>query len=255
MSEPDSGSDLASVRTRAEPVEGGWRVNGTKVWTSNAHAAHYLTALVRTSPLDPKARHAGLSQLIIDLTADGVAVRPIVSLDGAHHFNEVVLQDVFVADADLLGTAGEGWKQCTSELALERSGPERVLSTLPLLLEWVSVVKAGHLAADAHSRQVLGRLTARMFVLRQMSLAVAAELAAGASPDLEAALVKELGTRFEGELVEEVRRLTPWGSVLNAEVPLSSMLATAVLHTPGFTLRGGTNEVLRGVVARGLGLR
>ncbi len=255
MSEPDSGSDLASVRTRAEPVDGGWRVNGTKVWTSNAHAAHYMMALVRTADRDPQARHAGLSQLIIDLHAEGVTVRPIVSLDGAHHFNEVVLDDVFVADADLLGTAGEGWKQCTSELALERSGPERVLSTLPLLSAWVEVLRAGEIEVDALSRQVLGALVARLFILRQMSLAVAAELVAGESPDVEAALVKELGTRFEGELVEAVRRVMPYGAALRGGTPLSSMLATAVLHTPGFTLRGGTNEVLRGVVARGLGMR
>ena len=163
MSEPDSGSDLASVRTRAEPVEGGWRVNGTKVWTSNAHAAHYLMALVRTAPRDLQARHEGLSQLIIDLAAEGVVVRPIVSLDGAHHFNEVVLEDVFVPAADLLGTVGEGWKQCTSELALERSGPERVFSTVPLLAEWVKLVRSGQVVADAHARQVLGGLVARLF--------------------------------------------------------------------------------------------
>jgi acyl-CoA dehydrogenase len=246
---------LASVRTRADPVEGGWRVNGTKVWTSNAHAAHYLMALVRTAPRDLKARHDGLSQLIIDLGADGVTVRPIVSLDGAHHFNEVVLEDVFVPAADLLGTVGAGWRQCTSELALERSGPERVLSTVPLLAEWVRVVRSGQVVADAHARQVIGGLVARLVVLRQLSLAVAAQLAAGASPEVEAALVKDLGTRFEGELVEAVRRLTPWGAALAGGPPLSSMLATAVLHTPGFTLRGGTNEVLRGVVARGLGMR
>jgi alkylation response protein AidB-like acyl-CoA dehydrogenase len=254
MSEPDSGSDLASVRTRAEAVAGGWRVNGSKIWTSNAHVSHYLMALVRSDALDPAARHAGLSQLIIDLSANGVTVRPIISLDGGHHFNEVVLQDVFVPDADLLGTPGNGWVQCTSELALERSGPERVLSTLPLLVQWVGAVRAGQRTADAHARVVVGELVARLFVLRQMSLAVAAELASGTSPEVEAALVKELGTRFEGELVEQVRRLTPYGAELAAS-SLSSMLATAVLHTPGFTLRGGTNEVLRGVVARGLGLR
>jgi acyl-CoA dehydrogenase len=254
MSEPDSGSDLASVRTRADRVEGGWRVNGTKIWTSNAHVSHYLMALVRSEPLDEKHRHAGLSQVIIDLTADGVAVRPIVSLDGAHHFNEVVLQDVFVPDTDLLGTPGNGWTQCTSELALERSGPERVLSTLPLLTAWVDAIRSGERSADAHDRIVIGELVARLSVLRQMSLAVAAELADGKSPDVEAALVKELGTRFEGELAEQVRRQLPYTAAL-AGSPLSSLVSTAVLHAPGFTLRGGTNEVLRGVVARGLGLR
>jgi alkylation response protein AidB-like acyl-CoA dehydrogenase len=255
MSEPDSGSDLASVRTRAERVDGGWRVNGTKVWTSNAHAAHRLMALVRTAPRDPAARHAGLSQLVVDLGSPGITIRPIVSLDGNHHFNEVVLQDVFVPDADVLGTIGDGWRQVTSELALERSGPERVLSTVPLLWAWIAALRARTVPADAHARQVLGTLVARLFVLRQMSLAVAGELAAGTSPEVEAALVKDLGTRFEGELADAIRRSYPLPPQIGSDVPLTSMLATAVLHAPGFTLRGGTNEVLRGVVARELGVR
>lgn len=254
MSEPDTGSDLASVRTRGEKVDGGWRVNGAKIWTSGAHIAHRMIALLRTSPRDDSARHAGLSQFIIDLHADGVEIRPIISLDGNHHFNEVVFTDVFVPDEDVLGNIGDGWKQCTSELAIERSGPERVLSTVPLLLLWVEAMRAGTLPDDVHARRVLGNLVARLFVLRQMSLAVGGSLAAGESPEVEAALVKDLGTRFESALTEAVRRVVPDVPDL-AGSPLSSMLATAVLHAPGFTLRGGTNEILRGVVARGLGVR
>jgi acyl-CoA dehydrogenase len=137
MSEPDSGSDLASVRTRASRVDGGWLVNGTKLWTSGAHHAHFMITLVRTAPPAQAPaeadRHAGLSQLIVDLAAPGVQVRPIRLLTGEHHFNEVVLADVFVPDSRLLGRAGDGWHQVTSELAFERSGPERILSTFPLL--------------------------------------------------------------------------------------------------------------------------
>ena len=254
MSEPDTGSDLASVRTRADRVEGGWTVNGSKVWTSGAHLAHRMITLLRTSPRDEEHRHAGLSQFIIDLHSQGVLIRPITSLDGGHHFNEVVFTDVFVPDDDVLGEVGDGWKQCTGELAIERSGPERVLSTLPLLLLWVEALRAGSPEADPHTRRVLGQLIARLWVLRQMSLAVAGALAAGESPEVEAALVKDLGTRFESELTDAVRRLAPVPPELDG-TPLSSMLATAVLHAPGFTLRGGTNEILRGVVARGLGVR
>jgi len=257
MSEPDSGSDLASVRTRAVAAQdgrAGWIVNGTKVWTSNAHLAHRMMTLVRTSPRDERHRHFGLSQLIIDLASPGITIRPIVSLDGNHHFNEVVLQDVFVPDADVLGRVGEGWTQVTSELALERSGPERVMSTIPLLLEWVAKLRTTQMA-DSHTRHVLAGLVARLVVLRQMSLAVAGELAAGNSPDVEAALVKDLGTRFEGDRVDAIRRLCPDAPELGSSTPLASLLATAILHTPGFTLRGGTNEVLRGVVARELAIR
>ncbi|MFP5372600.1 MAG: acyl-CoA dehydrogenase family protein, partial [Actinomycetes bacterium] len=96
MSEPDSGSDLASVRTRATRVEGGWSVTGTKVWTSEAHKNHFFAVLCRTSPVEEGRKHAGLSQLIVDLHAPGVKISPIPFLDGSHHFNEVALEDVFV---------------------------------------------------------------------------------------------------------------------------------------------------------------
>ena len=108
MSEPDSGSDLASVRTRAERVDGGWVVNGTKVWTSHAHHAHHMLTLVRTSPLDTSGRHAGLSQFIVDMASPGVSCYPIELISGAHHFNEVVLHEVFVSDEQVLDL---GWKR------------------------------------------------------------------------------------------------------------------------------------------------
>src|SRR5699024_10502865 len=133
MSEPDSGSDLASVPTKGVRPDGGWLVTGTKVWTSGAPHAHAFFALVRTAPLDSSHRHAGLSQLIVPLDSTGVTIRPIHLLTGEHHFNEVVLDEVFVPDSMVLGEVGQGWHQVTSELAFERSGPERFLSTYPLI--------------------------------------------------------------------------------------------------------------------------
>lgn len=247
MSEPDSGSDLASVRTRAERVPGGWRVSGTKVWTSGAHLAHAMIALVRTGPPEP-TRHAGLSQLIVDLAAPGVQIRPIRLLTGEHHFNEVVLTDVFVPDDRVLGVLGDGWRQVTGELAFERSGPERILSTFPLLTAAVDRL-AAHGCAD---RARLGAVVARLWALRRMSLAVAARLAEGEQPATEAALVKDLGTRFEGALIDTVRLLVRVEPDLLSADPLARLLAESVLHAPGFTLRGGTNEILRGVVAKAL---
>lgn len=247
MSEPDSGSDLASVRTRAERADGGWTVNGAKVWTSGAHLAHAMIALVRTGPPGP-SRHEGLTQLIVDLGAPGLEIRPIRLLTGEHHFNEVVLTDVFVPDDRVLGTVGDGWRQVTGELAFERSGPERILSTFPLL-----AAVAGRLAergADAGDRARIGMVVARLWALRRMSLAVAARLAAGDAPATEAAAVKDLGTRFEGALIETVRLLARAEPDLASSDPLAHLLARSVLHSPGFTLRGGTNEILRGVVAK-----
>ncbi|MFR9803429.1 acyl-CoA dehydrogenase family protein [Pseudonocardia sp. RS010] len=254
MSEPDSGSDLASVRSKADRVDGGWELTGTKVWTSGAHHAHAFFALVRTSPKDDTDRHAGLSQLIVDLKAPGVTIRPIPLLTGAHHFNEVVFDRVFIPDSMVLGEIGQGWHQVTSELAFERSGPERYLSTFPLLVALLGEITGSEL--DAGRRRELGGLVSRYWTLRRMSLAIAGALEAGKAPELAAAVVKDLGTRFENEVIDAARLLVsippdPGGE----QGGYARLLADAVLHAPGFTLRGGTNEILRGIVARGLGLR
>lgn len=243
MSEPDSGSDLAGVRTRATRVDGGWTLSGTKVWTSGAHRAHAFIALARSAPLDAAHRHAGLSQYIVDLRGPGVDIRPIVSMNGHHHFNEVILDDVFVPDAMVLGEIGEGWQQVTSELAFERSGPERFLSTFPLL---AASAESAEQPADGE----FGRLVARVAGLHQMSAAVAGALEQHRSADVPAAVVKVLGTTTEGDIAE-FAALT---HEFDGDVP-DAMIADALDQRPGFTLRGGTNEVLRGVIARGLGLR
>ena len=250
MSEPDAGSDLASVRTRAERVAGGWELTGTKVWTSGAHRARAFFALARSSPRDDANRHAGLSQFIVELDSPGVQIRPIPLLTGAHHFNEVVFDRVFVADDMVLGEVGAGWRQVTGELAFERSGPERFLSTYPLLAALV-----GELAGSKGAEREVGGLVARLWTLRRMSLAVAGSLASGQAPELAAALVKDLGTRYENEVIDAARLLVSIPPDPGAADGYARLLADAVLHAPGFTLRGGTNEVLRGIVARGLGLR
>lgn len=255
MSEPDSGSDLASVRTRARPTDGGWLLSGTKVWTSGAHHAHAFFVLARSSPPQEGDRHGGLSQFIVDLSSPGVTIRPIRLLTGAHHFNEVVLEDVFVPDEQVLGDIGAGWHQVTSELAFERSGPERFLSTFPLLTALVGeLAAAGADRLGAAGLRELGSLVSRVWTLRRLSISIAAALAAGGSVDVPAAVVKDLGTRFESEVIDAARLLVatppdPGGG------DFARLLAEAVLHAPGFTLRGGTNEILRGVVARGMGLR
>lgn len=134
MSEPDSGSDLASIRSRAERVGDDWVINGTKLWSTNAHLAHYMIALVRTGK-GKDGKHAGLSQFLIDLKTPGITIRPIPDLSGETHFNEVVFEDVHISSGNLIGNEGDGWNQVTAELALERSGPERYLSSIQLLLK------------------------------------------------------------------------------------------------------------------------
>ncbi|MEE3752948.1 acyl-CoA dehydrogenase family protein [Mycobacterium intracellulare] len=245
MSEPDSGSDLASVHTRAVQVDGGWSLTGTKVWTSGAHLAHAFIALARTAAVDPANRHAGLSQFIVDLRGPGVEIRPIVSMNGAHHFNEVILDSAFVPDAMVFGEIGNGWQQVTSELAFERSGPERFLSTFVLLAACADRMASNAIPRDPN----MGRLVARIAGLHQMSTAVAGALERHEAADLPAAVVKVLGTTTEGDIAE-------FADLQEApDSAFSDLVCAAVDQRPGFTLRGGTNEVLRGVLARGLGMR
>lgn len=248
MSEPDSGSDLASVRTKAVPIAGGWRVTGTKVWTSGAHLADAFICLVRTSPLDPEDRHAGLTQLIVDLHSPGIDIRPILSMTGSHHFNEVVLDGVFVGDDMAFGTVGDGWQQVTSELGFERSGPERFLSTFPLLADTAAQMRSGTVPPDVG----LGRFVGRLVGLHEMSRAVAGALQRGEDAETSAAVVKVLGTTTEGDIAEFASLLT---DVVSANDDYFRLVEEGLLQRPGFTLRGGTNEILRGVIARGLGMR
>ncbi|MDO8394892.1 MAG: acyl-CoA dehydrogenase family protein [Dietzia sp.] len=255
MSEPDSGSDLASVRTKGVRVDGGWAITGTKVWTSGAQHAEAFIALARTEPLDTSHRHAGLSQFIVDLRSEGVTIRPIVSLSGDHHFNEVVLDEVFVPDSRVFGTLGDGWDQVNSELAFERSGPERFLSSFRLLAAEIGAVSEGRLPA----RTDLGRSVARMAGLHALSQNIAGALQRGEPADNAAALIKLLGTTTEGDIVDVVStrlgdEFSP-GEADTASSELADLLRAGLHQRPGFTLRGGTNEILRGVIARGMGMR
>jgi alkylation response protein AidB-like acyl-CoA dehydrogenase len=250
MSEPDAGSDLASIRTEAVRVDGGWKVSGRKVWTSMAHHNQYMLTLCRTAPAGDE-RHVGMSQLIIGLKDQGVDVRPIRLITGHHHFNEVVLDGVFVPDAMVLGQVGNGWNQVISELAYERSGPERVMSTFPLLVELASDVGA---SVDDRQAALIGRLVARLQALRRVSLSVATAIEHGGAPVAESALIKEIGTDFERSVGEIARLVQAAEPASDSRSRLEVLLAEAILSSPGFTLRAGTSEVLRNVVARAIGM-
>lgn len=248
MSEPDSGSDLASIRTRAVRDGDGWRISGRKVWTSAAHKAHYMIALVRTAP--PSAdRHAGMSQFLVDMRSPGLTIRPIVNQLGEHEFNEVTFDDVPVPAHHLIGAEGEGWHQVTTELTFERSGPERYMSSTQLMLEMLDAADAD----NPHHQLVLGRLAAQYATLRQMSLGVAGMLAAGQNPGLAAAAVKDQGALLEQGLPDLAHEL--FGGRVPPESDLARVQRHLVLATPSFSLRGGTREILRGMLAKGMGLR
>jgi alkylation response protein AidB-like acyl-CoA dehydrogenase len=253
MSEPDSGSDLASVRTRAERTLEGWRLRGTKLWTTYGHRAHFMVALVRTSG-ELEDRSAGLSQLLIDMSLPGISARPIRDLAGDEHFTEVHFDDVLLPDDALLGAEGAGWEQVNAELAFERSGPERIHSSTVLVDGWLDYVRERGGVTDIE-RVLAGRLLAELCVLRNMSLSITGLLAAGQTPVVEASVVKDLGTGFEQTipaLIGDHLAGEPAGSV---PAPLLATLEYVASMCPSFSLRGGTREILRGIIARGLGLR
>lgn len=249
LSEPNSGSDLASISTKAEKVDGGWLLNGSKIWTSGAHLADYMIVLCRTSPKDEKNRHKGMSQLIVDMKSEGITIRPIKYLTGEAHFNEVFFDNVFVPDENVVGTIGNGWKQSMAELAFERSGPERILSTYPILEEMFQKL-LDDMNFDGEDEII--DLVAELINLRFMSIGVAEMLQKNVDVNLEAAIVKDLGTQFERKVAEVTRSVYPCIPSLTSGNRLERLLAQAILHGPGFTLRGGTNEILRGIIAKGL---
>ncbi len=253
MSEPQSGSDLASVRSRAERVEGGWRLSGQKLWTTNAPHCHYMIALVRTSGV-AEDRHRGLSQVIVDLAAPGVTVRPIHDLAGDANFSEVFFDDVLLGEDAIVGQEGDGWAQVTAELAFERSGPERIYSSIALFDAWIAHVRSRPVPDDA-SIVLAGRLATHLAVLRELCVAVTAKLAAGESPVVEAALVKDLGTELEQAMPTAIADVIGADDGPPAAAALMQALAYVTHVAPSFSLRGGTREILRGMIARGLGLR
>lgn len=255
MSEPHAGSDLAAATARAVRTDGGWLLSGTKVWTSGAHLAHHVVVLARIGPVDPHHRHDGFSQFIVPTGAAGVTVSPILLMTGEHHFNEITFDRVFVDDADLLGAEGDGWRQVTAELSFERSGPERILSTAPMLIALVRTLAAQGDPGD-HTSAALGALLARLISLRQLSVSVARALADGVPQTNRAALVKDLGTSFEQESGELAADLLAYIDDGTADRPrLAALVEAARSHAPLFTPRGGTNEVLRAMVSKGMGLR
>lgn len=257
MSEPGSGSDLFAASSKAEKVDGGYKLNGAKIWTSNAHQADYMIGLFRTSPPTKENRRHGLTQFVIAMDWDGITVNPIYQMTGKHDFNEVVFEDVFVADDYVLGEVDGAWKQATSELAYERSGPERFLETYYVLMALIRAVsEAEENGSDVRVSEGIGRLVAQLHTLRRMSVSVAGMLEAGKEPVLESSIVKDSGTVWEQELPSKVRDLAAFvDQDPGNDTDLQEIIDFALLQAPKFTIQGGTTEVLRGIIARGLGLR
>ncbi|MHB0773857.1 acyl-CoA dehydrogenase family protein [Bradyrhizobium sp. 1.29L] len=253
MSEANSGSDLFAAKTKASRTDGGWLINGTKIWTSLAHVADYMIALFRTSPPTKENRRHGLTQFLVDMKQPGIKVNPIAQITGHFEFNEVVFTDHFVPDDHVLGEIDGAWKQAVSELAYERAGPERFLDTHHVLIELVRAIGD---QPDVRNAEGIGRVVAQLHTLRRMSVSVAGMMQAGEEPVVEASIVKDIGTVWDQQLAHRLRDLAAFveDNVGNREM-LEEQLSFAIKSAPKLTIQGGTTEVLRGIIARGLGLR
>lgn len=238
MSEPEAGSDLAAVRTAARQVDGGWLVTGRKTWTSHAHKSTHAYLLARTDSSGGK--HEGLSEFVVEMSAPGVEVSPIWDMSGEHHFNEVTFNDVFVPDRRLIGEEGNGWRQVIEQLSFERGGPERVMSTYPLLKE---VLEQLRVRRDDRFESEIGELVARLSVLRRQCWEIAEAVDEGRAPITKAASLKYLGNQFEVDVIEFAR-------AVGLPTSRNDSLAQALLASPGFSIRGGASDVLLSIISK-----
>ena len=256
MSEPNSGSDLAGTRTRAVKVDGGFRINGSKLWTSNAHRADYMILFCKMAEAGQEEvdRHAGATQFLVDLkNSPGIEIRPVINLLGEHHFNQIFLTDLFVPDNRLFGEVGNGWRQVSSELAFERSGPDRFLVLFKLLVEMVRVAgpnpgsrnrggarPAGRAACDAAPHVAVDR--------RHAAGRPAAAEPRPRSPRTSAHATSRICRWWRANCSRPSRSWRLW-------IHMYPCWRARTMNAPRLSIQGGTREILRGIIARGLGLR
>jgi acyl-CoA dehydrogenase len=253
MSEPDSGSDLFAARAKAERVDGGYRLNGRKLWTTLAHRCDWMIGLFRTSPRTDENRRHGLTQFLIDMKSPGIEVRPVLFPTGEHDFNEVLFEDVFVAEDHVLGVVDEAWKQATSELAFERSGPERFVEVFAILPALIDLARG---SGDLRIAEALGFMLSQLSTYRNMAMAISAAMDAGHEPVTEASVVKVSATAWQQDVVDMCRDLA---RLIDLPGPqrdrFEAVFAQLGSLAPKLTIQGGTNEILLGIIARSLGLR
>lgn len=266
FSEPGAGSDLASISTRAVREDGGFRVTGTKIWTSDAHNADWMFCLARTDSTAPK--HAGISALLIDMNAPGVDVRPIRWMNGVHSFNEVFLDGVLVQENNLLGAENGGWQVALSALGPERIFVSRVAENKRLLKRLRKAMQARDesgcpVGENPAFAERAARLEVRLLALEERFVQFLDQLEAGAPVGPEVSLLKLTGSRmiqeFEAMIVEaygpavlpfDADRTARDGLGLEIGAAPASMAALKMLHHRGYTIAAGSSEVQLDVLSR-----
>lgn len=241
MSEPDAGSDVSSVRTKAEWTGDGWSVTGGKVWTSGAANADWCYCVVRT---DREAdRHGGLSELVIDMRSPGVTARPIRDMTENEHFCEVIFEDVQVPADCLVGEQNGSFRQIMRQMEHERGGIDRWVSNYALyrdLLDQGWTDRDDPLVRQEIARIETSYRIGRLLVLRE---------ALGAAPNGFSALTKTLGTEFEARVANFAAQQIGPGSLLwGPQFGLAGRAARSVCYAPGYTIMGGTTQILRNIL-------
>jgi len=257
MSEPDAGSDLAALHTRADLDGDEFVIRGQKIWTSFASHADYCYLVARTN--GDAARHKGISELLVPMSAPGITVRPIKDMIGESHFGELFFDEVRVPRSALIGKLDHGFYQIMQQLDFERSGIERLISNAPLWRDAKRLAAERCLTRrDPALREQIAEVEIALRAGRGLIYRVAEMLSAGRVPNHEAAVAKTFCTTLEQRIADLVSRIAGGAGTLEGGDPraaLAGRAARSLLYAPAYTIQGGTNNVLRNIIAtRGLGL-
>ncbi|MGE0881650.1 MAG: acyl-CoA dehydrogenase family protein [Acidimicrobiia bacterium] len=247
MSEPDAGSDVASLSTKAVRDGDDWIVNGSKIWTSGAMFSDYCYLIARTDPDAPK--HAGLSEFVVDMRLPGIEVRPIVDMTANEHFCEIHFQDVRVPAANMVGTLNGSFRQVMRQMEHERGGIDRIVSNFALYHDLMDsgLVDTG----DPVNRQEIARIESAYKIGRLMVLREVMKQA----PQGWSSITKTFGTEFEVRLASFCARVLGPSATLWGPGTLAGRAARSVCYAPGYTIMGGTTQILRNIMGeRVLGL-
>ena len=261
MSEPEAGSDLASLKMKAVEDGDDYIIDGQKVWTSGGSHMNWIYLVARTDPNVPK--HKGISEFVVDTSLPGITVSPIVDITGGVHFNEVFFDSVRVPKRYLIGEKNGGWKQILNQLDYERSGMERLMANYPLfaaLIEYAKETKRNGklLAEDPVIRSRLAQLKIEFEIGRLLMYRVALVMDEGRAPNWESSMAKAYGTAFEQRLAGTAMEILGLYGQLSPEskwVPVHGMAYHSYLSSKGYSLQAGTSEILKNILAlRKLGL-
>ena len=255
FSEPDAGSDLASLKTTARKEADGYVINGTKIWSSGAHHADWCWLLARTDPEAPN--HKGISTFAVDMKTPGITIRPLVNMLNTAHFCQIHFDNVWLDKDALVGEENRGWYQAMTTLSFERSGYSRVAALKPildLLVEYVKARPAGH---NPTLRHQLAQLAIELETARLLCYRVAWQQSKGIKPEAEASMARVFGCELSQRFAKVGMEILGLQGLLveDNDAPFDGLIGRRYLASIANTIMAGTSETQRNIIAqRGLGL-